>query len=346
MRHFLVISLLFLVSCVTLKEVGVFDEPANQKEPDGFNGFYSTSIYSDFITQEVWFTRSETCLKVEASEEVKYSGEAALHLQWDKISQSCEWLGLGIGWDSWNGKDIKNIINNGAIEMMVRNKEGVRKGLPLAACLEDYSDGQAWIGFSANAILAKEIGEEWVKVRLPFSEFEWDAVNGANPSNIKQFIIQFEADGDIYVDDIKVVEFNGSFRKRINPLLVSDLEISIDGSIESAWGKAAIHMDSNPVFIASDNTNLYLAAALSDDTPGENANTGKDIWNGDALEIAFSTDPQSNKKRSYYKTTDQHIGIRLTDKPVIWDWQNESLSHEVHRNNPVLYLPGTRGSSC
>ena len=199
MRHFLVISLLFLVSCVTLKEVGVFDEPANQKEPDGFNGFYSTSIYSDSITQEVWFTRSETCLKVEASEEVKYSGEAALHLQWDKISQSCEWLGLGIGWDSWNGKDIKNIINNGAIEMMVRNKEGVRKGLPLAACLEDYSDGQAWIGFSANAILAKEIGEEWVKVRLPFSEFEWDAVNGANPSNIKQFIIQFEADGDIYV---------------------------------------------------------------------------------------------------------------------------------------------------
>ncbi|MGB0431765.1 MAG: hypothetical protein ACPGLV_14925, partial [Bacteroidia bacterium] len=121
MRQLVILLLLFMVSCVEIKEVAVFDKPAKQQEPDGFNGFYSTNVFDDYITQELWFSPEASCLKVETSKDIKHSGEASLHLKWDKISQSCEWLGLGIGWDAWNGKDLKNIKNTAAIEMMVRN---------------------------------------------------------------------------------------------------------------------------------------------------------------------------------------------------------------------------------
>lgn len=330
MKNFLFISLLFLGACVEIKEVALFDEAAKQKEPEGFNGFYSTGIYSDFITQEIWFTQSETCLTVENVEDVKYSGEGALHFKWDKISQPCEWLGIGIGWDSWVGKDLSNIVNTAAIEMMVRNKKGTRKDLPLAACLEDYSDGQAWIGFSANAILADEIGEEWVKVRLPLREFEWDAANGANPANIKQMMIQFEADGDIYVDEIKVVEFNGSFRKRAIFIVEEPVSTQIDGEISKGEWTNPVDLEGNKVYMHADNEYIYLASIINDETPMVNKNTNGEIWNGDAIEFAFTTKPVRGKPSPYYKSFNQHIGISLTNNPIIWNWsRNTTIDGDV-----------------
>ncbi len=323
MRVIALFVALILASCVQIKEVAVFDGKSNQVEPHGFNGFYSTNVFDDYITQEIWFTQSERCLKVETSKEVKFSGEASLHLKWDKISQSCEWLGIGIGWDAWNGKDLSNIVNTAAIEMKVRNANGKRVGLPLAGCLEDYSNGQAWIGFSANAILADEIGEDWVTVRLPLSEFEWDAVNGANPGNIKQFIIQFEADGDIYLDDIKVVEFNGSFRKRASVKL-SNSQIKVDGKIESSWGASVAKLGDDEIYLQVEKDSLCIAAIINDKSPLQNSNNGDKIWDGDALEIAFSSAPVVGKPSPYYKSTNHHIGFKLNNVPTIWDWQKNA----------------------
>lgn len=333
------ILLIGLASCISFKDVAVFDEESKMPEPDGFGGFYATEIFSDHITSEIWFSPEAKCLSVETTSDVKRNGESSLHFKWDKISQSCEWLGIGFGWDGWSGKDLKPVINDAAIEMWVRNKEGSRSGLPLAVCLEDYSGGQAWIGVSANAIVGKEINEEWTQVRLPFCEFEWNAVNGANPSNIKQLLIQFEADGDIYVDDIKVVKFNGSYRKRANVDLNTDA-LEIDGIIGMEWGNPILSLDDNPVYMKTDNEFIYLAAIIADNSPLGNSQVGADIWNGDALEIAFSSDYGAGNKRGYLKTTDQHFGIKLSGKPSIWNWRkNEEISETevkvVSKNNLV-----------
>ncbi|MFY0672048.1 MAG: hypothetical protein JXQ87_01505 [Bacteroidia bacterium] len=324
MKNLLFLSLLLLGACVEIKEVAVFDQESQQKEPDGFNGFYSTEIYSDFITQEIWTSGSSECLLVENTQDVKYSGEGALHLKWDKVSQACEWLGIGIGWDSWAGKDLSNIVNTSAIEMMVRNGSGSRKGLPLAACLEDYSNGQAWIGFSANAVLAEEIGEDWVKVRLPLREFEWDAANGANPSNIKQMLIQFEADGDIYIDDIKVVEFNGSFRKRAIFNVNDESTTKIDGSIAKGEWSNPLDLEGNKVYMHADKDFIYLASTINDETPMVNNQTNGEIWNGDAIEIAFTTKAVQGKPSPYFKSFNQHVGISLTNNPTVWDWNDQT----------------------
>ena len=314
-----VLFILLLAACVSPKQVDLFDEKNPQKAPKGIKSFYATEIYKDFITSEIWFTQSASCLKVEASKDEKHTGEASLHLKWDKISQSCEWLGIGFGWDAWNGKNIKPIINESAIEMWVKLKEGRRSSLPLAACLEDYSGGQAWLGFSDNVVVGDAITDEWTLLRLPLSEFGWKE-NNADPSNIKQLIIQFEADGDIYVDEMRIVPFKGSYRQRAYVDL-TNLDLNIDGKVEPAWGKPIIDIDGNKIYISSNNESLYLAGEIRDESPLQNKQEGDQIWDGDAIEFAFSTDPGLSKTRSYLRTTDQHIGIKLSKSPTVWSWQ-------------------------
>jgi hypothetical protein len=49
------------------------------------------------------------------------------------------------------------------------------------------------------------VGEEkWAYVRIPLSEFNWKE-NNADPSAIKQFVIQFEVAGELYFDDFEIV---------------------------------------------------------------------------------------------------------------------------------------------
>ncbi len=40
-----------------------------------------------------------------------------------------------------------------------------------------------------------------------------------------------------------------------------------------------------------------------------------------ALEIAFSTSSEANKKRKKFLFSDQQIGIRMNDLPMVWDWR-------------------------
>jgi len=145
MYKYSILFLLFLGACISPKEVSLFDQPSSQPKPKGIGNFYATEIFSDFITHEIWFTQSASCVSVNVSEEIKRTGEGSLHLKWDKVSQACPWLGIGFGWDNWNGKNVKSIINHAAIEMWVRTVEGSRATLPWAACLEDYTGAQAWL---------------------------------------------------------------------------------------------------------------------------------------------------------------------------------------------------------
>ena len=41
----------------------------------------------------------------------------SLHLKTD-MDQNCEWIGMGIGWDGWQPKDLSNIVDKAPIEFM------------------------------------------------------------------------------------------------------------------------------------------------------------------------------------------------------------------------------------
>jgi len=61
-------------------------------------------------------------------------------------------------------------------------------------------------------------------------------------------------------------------------------------------------------------------ASVPDANPLMNNKQGDNIWNGDAFEMAFSTDPELSQRRIRFRTSDQHIAFRISNDPVVWDF--------------------------
>ncbi len=209
-RLLLSIMVLAIVSgCISLSKQSVFDAPSDQGPPEGIGNFYALNIFDDNLGSEVWFTQSKNCLTVKLDDQVQYSGERSMFWSWNKTAGGCPWLGIGFGWDNWNPKDLSGILDKAAVQLKVRAVKDNINVLPLAAALEDYAGAQAWLGISKNTIQAPYISDEWTTILLPLADFNWKQ-NDASPDNIKQLIIQFEAEGELYVDEIKIVPYQWS----------------------------------------------------------------------------------------------------------------------------------------
>jgi len=213
-RLFISFMAFVLVSgCVSVKKQSLFDLPSDQKPPECIGNFYALNIFDDNLGSEVWFTQSKNCLSIKLDDQIKFSGERSMFWSWDKAAGGCPWLGIGFGWDNWNPKDLSGILDKAAIQLKVRAVKDKINVLPLAAALEDYAGAQAWLGISRTTIQGPYISEEWTTILLPLADFNWKQ-NDASPDNIKQLIIQFEAEGQLYVDDIKVVPHQGSRKNK------------------------------------------------------------------------------------------------------------------------------------
>lgn len=319
---------LFLWSgCVSVKQNSLYIEDLDLND----TLFYiSSEIYADYVTSEGWVTEDKSCITAKTTKEAAYEGELGIDLTWDRTKEGCPWLGFGFGWDSWTGKDLSQIKNTAAIQFHVRMVEGERTNLPWALGLEDFTGAQAWLGMSTNAIKADKITTEWTRVELPLSEFNWEE-QGADVSNIKQIIFNTEADGRVYIDEIKIVPYSGGFRNRATLKNLSSIGFVADGQTsDDLWKTDTISFGSNELHIAVDSNFLCIALRVKDETPLQNSFEQKEVFRGDALELAFSTDPEANSRRTRYLSTDQHIGIGFSNNEIkTWDWQHER-EFEVH----------------
>ena len=81
---------------------------------------------------------------------------------------------------------------------------------------------------------------------------------------------------------------------------------------------------SGNIKLCYDATNLYVFVSVNGDKP-INFNHGKDIWNGNALEILFGMDPNASKFEAAMGDKDYQIGLspgnpRVKIAPTSHDW--------------------------
>jgi len=314
---------LLAIACGQVKQNAVFN---NLNEPSESEKVFFTAdeIYSDALTSDAWNTRaSAQCISVKNRTEAAYKGTHGMHVTWNRQGPGCPWLGLGFGWDNWTGKDLSQIKNTGAIEFYVRMVEGERGNLPWAIGLEDFSGGQAWLGMSTNAVKAEKIGTNWTRIELPLSEFNWLEQN-ADASNIKQIIFNMEADGEIYMDEVRIVPYKGGFRKRAYVDFVpnQNFDASLDKS-SYVWNTQANQLGANKIYLAVIGSYLHIAGEVIDKTPLQNTKSEGNVYDGDAFEIAFSTDFEANPRRPRLLSSDQHIGISMGKSHEIWNWRKK-----------------------
>ena len=262
-------------------------------------GLNAPNIYDGRFCGEIWFTQNTKCIKVNRHAE---ENRERISIEWNKPGGGCDWVGMGIGWNGWSGKDFSQCIDSAALSFNIKTNKGVMKNLPWAVGFEDFNGGQAWTGFNTNMIEGGRIDDQWTRVVVPLYAFPFTN-RGVDIANIKQVIFQFETSGDVLMDHIEIIPYSVPKIKSFN--LSKERMSAIDNSTMS---------------LSYDNDSLHIHARIADTTPFQQNKTGKDIWNGDALEIAFATDATIAHNRPFLYESDRHIGVALSKIPEVWDW--------------------------
>lgn len=209
-NQFILPLLLVVVSCssskqsiVQLQSKELYDV-SNVVDTNAINGFKNTLIYADDMSNEIWVSPEKQCVQMDKIADVSYSGDACLHVKWDKVTNGCKWIGLGFGWSNWQPKDMNEVVAESAIQMKVKSVKGSFSNLPVAFAFEDYTGVQSYYGY--NSALASGLFNDktWTTVTIPLKNFPFER-NDADVGKVKQFMIQLEGDGDIYLDDIRIV---------------------------------------------------------------------------------------------------------------------------------------------
>jgi hypothetical protein len=312
--------LLLFTSCVSVKELALYENEVIVEETKDVNGFQLTEIFNDDITSEIWFTPSPACLTVTSERKEVFSGTGAMKFTWNKQAGGCPWLGLGIGWANWSGKDLASIENSAAITFKVKTQEGSMKGLPWAMALEDYAGTQAWIGVTSGYVEGGIVDTSWRTVTIPLVDFQFEGWN-LDGGTVKQMLIQFESNGTVFVDEFKIIPFKP---KEPNTLVVTKSYGWVnDGFIEGGQFVAQANMDGSVIYLNWNEKELYIGGEIEDVSPCRNMQNGRDIWNGDAIEIAFSSETGISDKRMMFYEGDRHIGIKMGGNFDVYDWSRE-----------------------
>lgn len=197
------ILLFFSASCTKLQPLGLYNSQ-DEAVVKSIDDFTQLEVFSDNITSDLWFTKNELCLKVEQERSNVYSGNGAIHIKWNKQAGGCPWLGMGIGWDGWTGKDISQIYKKSALSFRVKTLGKPMTQLPWAIGMEDFAGGQVWTGATSDVVVKGPISDQWTQVRVPLEKF-----NPESPTfdmyGVKQLMFQFESNGEVFIDQIEII---------------------------------------------------------------------------------------------------------------------------------------------
>ena len=319
-----------------VKSLSLYDEEVVQTY--SIKGFDQLLIFDNDLSEEVWSTKNVNCIGLSLKTDEK---DTFLHVKWNKDQDGCDWVGMGYGWDMWTGKDMAAVRDTLAIQLMVRSTSKPFTNIPWAFGFEDYSGNQAWLGYNKSFLVGKEIGTDWTKVEIPMSLFPFDE-NDFDLFNVKQLIVQLFSEGTIEINSIQLVPFSRKLKEEIS-VTSSKTTIQIDG--ESADWKTAEFTEiagGHQMALHYTSDVLYIGVHVTDSSALQNANKGADLWKGDAVEIAFATNPEADEKRNYYLLSDQHIGINCGDETYAWDFKRNtalnSINYKLKREENGYFL--------
>lgn len=212
--YILILVLLLVNSCSTsekpllrAQQRNLYDMKSANPEVEAINDFREVTIFSESFDNTIWASPEKQCLTLKKSNDYAAGGITSMHVKWDKVSGECKWIGIGFGWNNWQPKDINPILRDAAVSMKVRSAKGSFKNLPVAFAFEDYTGVQTYYGYTSGLADGIFTDSAWTTVTIPLTDFPFEK-NEADPGKVKQFIIQLEGDGDIYLDEIRFIRIS------------------------------------------------------------------------------------------------------------------------------------------
>ncbi|NBC18903.1 MAG: hypothetical protein GVY18_16495 [Bacteroidetes bacterium] len=177
-----------------------------------------------FINDNGWGLVTDNCQSVEITDEAAASGTSALHLQWDLSPDQCYEAAMGVSWDRWYPVDMTGIAERTAIQLDVRLPSGTASDLPLRIGLEDYGRQLSLALLDARYAPSGQFTSAWQTVTIPVTDLEGiartlaaspatvgdlptaEAQGGADLSNVKQLVVYMVDAGEVFIDNLRLVE--------------------------------------------------------------------------------------------------------------------------------------------
>jgi len=211
--------------------------PGERAKADAFAGFSSRSVYSNTTGDEVW--GPEACGQLNIGSQGAYEGNA-IRISWEQTS-ACDWVGMGIGWDGWQPKDLSGIMDKASLRFQMRAAKGESRIPIMIFLLEDYATTMSAAPLRAGYMERYPLDTTWREVILPLSDFP-AAKDGLDLTNIKQLVVELQGKGDVMLDNMEIIPNAAeavSAARITRPSITAPAALPVvlfEGSLPNSWG--------------------------------------------------------------------------------------------------------------
>ena len=189
----------FTMSCGSMQDVRLYGP---SKSTSAFEKFPYKILFTSSEEDGLWGLKNNACKEISFETTNSYIGKDHLHIKWNE--SSCKYIGIGLKWGNYKGKNLWPIVATAAIELRVRIDSGALSNVPMFFILEDYGGNQCRTKINYLDLEGGKIDTEWRRIRIPFQAFNYEK-RGVNMGNIKELRLEFQRKGDLHIDNIVIV---------------------------------------------------------------------------------------------------------------------------------------------
>ena len=203
----LIILVFCALSCGYMRDVSVY-EPS--KTISAFEQFHYKTLFTNSEENGVWGVKNNACKQVCFETNNSFIGKDHLHVKWN--ASKCNYIAVGLKWGNYKGKNLTPILDSAAIELRVRIDSGEISKVPMFFILVDYAGKQCRANINYLDLEGGKIDTKWRRIRIPLQEFNYQK-RGVNMGNIKELRLEFQAKGNLHIDNIIIVPHEHNYKK-------------------------------------------------------------------------------------------------------------------------------------
>jgi len=220
------------LSCGNMRDVSIY-EPS--KSISAFKQFPHKILFTNSEENGLWGIKNNACKEISFESSNSYIGKDHLYIKWN--ASKCNYIGMGLKWDNYKGKNLMPILETTAIELHVRIDSGELSNVPMFFILEDYGGKQCRANINYLDLEGGRIDTEWRRIRIPFQAFNY-AKRGVNMSNIKELRLEFQRNGHLHIDNIVIVPHDYNYKNTTNKFtkVFNSHPVQLGAGKEYWWG--------------------------------------------------------------------------------------------------------------
>jgi hypothetical protein len=228
------------LSCGNMRDVSIY-EPS--KSVSAFEQFPHKILFTNSEENGLWGIKNNACKEISFETSNTYIGKDHLYIRWN--ASKCNYIGMGLKWGNYKGKNLKPILESAAIELRVRIDSGELSNVPMFFILEDYSGKQCRAKINYLDLEGGKIDTQWRRIRIPLQAFNYEK-RGVNMSNIKELRLEFQRKGHLHIDNIIIVSHDYNHKNTTNKFtkVFDSHPVQLGAGKEYWWGINTKHSSS------------------------------------------------------------------------------------------------------